>query len=98
MVKCQRRQNGQLINGVNTLDIISGVSFCVAAFLGFRQRLPKSGVVISHPGEDVVGSAVDDAANRAELISQQFIHQTAQNGNAAADAGLEQQINPLPPG
>ena len=60
-VKGQRRQDGQLVGGVNALHIEGGVGFSKAQFLRLGQRLGKGGALLRHRGQDVVGGAVDNA-------------------------------------
>src|SRR5918999_2614293 len=65
----QRSQYGQLVDGIKPFYIVGGVGLSVAPFLGFFESLLKVSAVVSHAGEDVVGSAVDDAADGVDIVS-----------------------------
>ena len=67
-VKSQRRQDGQLVGGVNALHIKGGVGFGKAQFLRLGQRLGEGGALLRHRGQDVVGGAVDDAGQGSYAI------------------------------
>ena len=70
-VEGQRRQDGQLVGSVDSLHVESGIGFGKAEFLRLGQRLGEGGALFPHRGQDVVGSAVDDASQRAHPIGSQ---------------------------
>jgi len=53
-------QNGQLVSGVPALNVVGGISLSISQFLSLLQRLAESHALLGHPGENVVGGAIDD--------------------------------------
>ena len=94
-MKCQAAQHRQFVGGVSALNVAGGVGFGVAPRLGFGQGLGEGRLPLRHLGEDVVGSAVDDRTDGANIVSQQLGHQAAHDGDAAAGRRLKEQMRPL---
>ena len=94
-VEGQGGQDGQLVGGIVALHVVGGVGLGVAVLLGFPQGLTEVGAVVGHTGEDVVGGAVDDGSDGANVVGQQLVHQAPNDGDAPADAGLKKQVNSL---
>ena len=57
------KEDGQLLGGVDTVDVLCRVRFGVAELLRGDERLAILDRAILHPAEDVVGGAVEDAGD-----------------------------------
>ena len=71
------------------LDVGSRVLLGIAVELCLLERIRKGNTVVDHLGEDVVGRAVQDAADFVKLVGSQALQHRADDRNAAADRGLE---------
>jgi hypothetical protein len=56
-------QDGQFVGGIPALNIVGGIGLSIAQFLSLLQRLAESRALLGHPGENVVGGAVDDGVD-----------------------------------
>lgn len=52
-------------------------------------------MLAAHLGEDKVGGAVEDALDVVDLVGAQALVQRPDDGDAAADACLKQQLDPV---
>ena len=52
-------------------------------------------MLAAHLGEDKVGGAVEDALDVVDLVGAQTLVQRPDDGDAAADACLKQQLDPV---
>ena len=59
-VEADTGQYSQFVGGVPALNIVGGISLSIAQFLSLLQRLAESHAILGHPGENVVGGAIDD--------------------------------------
>ena len=75
-----------------------GVPLRVTVLLCLLQRLLEGEARLDHPGKDIVGGAVEDAGDLAELVGCQAGGQGPQDRDAPAHAGLEQIADPVLPG
>ena len=75
--KAMRGDDRRLGPGVVALDVGGGVALGVAQALGLGQGLGVGGALLGHPGEDVVGRAVDDAHHPADALAGQRLAQRA---------------------
>ena len=82
-------QDGQLVGGVGAVHVQGRIGLGVAELLGLGQGVLIGAAVLAHAGEDEVAGAVEDALQRQDLIGGQALGQGGDDGNAAADAGLE---------
>ena len=88
-----KRQGGQdagLAAGVVTVHVGGGVLLGIAVGLSLLQSLVEGESRLDHPGEDVVGGAVEDTGDLIHLIGGQAGIQGPQDGDSTAHAGLEQ--------
>ena len=86
-------QDGDLVGGVAPLDIGCGVGFGVTQPLGIGQNIGVGGPLSGHAAEDVVGGAVDDAADPQDAVAPQRLLQGFDDRDAAAHRRLNQHIN-----
>ena len=86
-------QDGDLVGGVAPLDIGGGVGFGVTQPLGIGQNIGVGGPLSGHAAEDVVGGAVDDAADPQDAVAPQRLLQRFDDRDAAAHRRLNQHIN-----
>ena len=91
----QGGQDADLPAGVVAVHVGGGVLLGIAVGLGLLQGLIKGQARLDHPGEDVVGGAVEDAGDLVQLIGRQAGGEGAQDGDAPAHAGLEQVADPV---
>ena len=89
-------QNANFPAGVVALHVGGGVGLGIAVGLGLTKRGVKGQARPDHPGENIVGGAVEDTADLGELVGGQALTQGPENRDAAAHAGLEQVAGPLP--
>ena len=72
-----------------TLDISGRVLLGIAVELCLLERIRKGNAVVDHLGENVVGRAVQNAADFVKLVGSQALQHRTDDRNAAADGGLE---------
>ena len=89
-------QNGKFMGGIDAFDIVGGIGLGKPELLGILEHLGKGDALIGHPGKDVIGGAVHDPHDRENLIGNQPFLQGLDHRDAAADAGLEADLHPLP--
>ena len=88
-----RGQDGGLGPGVVALHVGRGVTLGVAQVLGLGQGLGVADAVGAHPGEDVVGGAVDDAEQAGHVLAQQRLPQGAHDRDGTGHGRLEQEVD-----
>ena len=81
--KCQGGKDADFAAGVVPFDIGGGILLGIAVFLGLLQRRSKAQPRPDHAGEDIVGGAVEDAADLGDLIGGQALIQRADDGDTA---------------
>ena len=91
----QGSQDADFAAGVDAIDVGGGVALSVAERLRLLQRLGEGAVFAAHLGEDEVGGAVEDALDVVDLVGAQALVQRPDDGDAAADARLKQQLDPV---
>ena len=67
-------QYGQLVGGVDALNVVGGIRFGVAAGLGFGEGGGERGLALGHLRQDVVGGAVDDGTDGTDVVGEQVGH------------------------
>ena len=90
-------QNADLPSGINALNIGGGVCFGIALFLSQLQNLGKRRALLDHLGKDKVCGAIQNAVNLINAVCGHALRQRVQNGNAAANTGLEQIVDMILP-
>ena len=90
-VERQRGQDGQLVGGVDAVDVEGGIGLGVAQPLRLGQHVGELAAVVAHGGQDVVAGAVQDAGDAADAVGGQAFAQGLDDGDAAGDCGLEGQ-------
>ena len=86
----QGGQDADLAAGVVAVHVGGGVLLGIAVVLGLLQGLLKGQASADHPGEDIVGGAVEDAGDLGQLVGGQAGGEGPQDGDAATHAGLEE--------
>ena len=94
-VERQRREDRQLVGRVDPLHVVGGIGLGVAEILGLSERRPEVEPGRAHPGDDVVGRAVDDRGDPADVVRQQVQLERPDDRDAAADARLVGDVEPL---
>ena len=87
----QAGQDGQLVGGVDAVDVEAGVGLGVAQLLGLGQHLGELAAALAHRGEDVVAGAVEDAGDAADAVAGQALAQRLDHRDAAGHRRLEGQ-------
>ena len=87
-------QDGGLGGGVEALDVGRRVPLGVAEALRLGQGVLVAGPRRGHPGQDVVGRAVDDAHHAVDPLAGQRLPQRPDERDPAGHRGLEQQVDP----
>ena len=82
-------QDGDLRGGVETVDVGGGIGLGEALRLSLGQRILVGQAVVDHAREHIVGGAVHDAHDGGDLVADEGMLQRLDDGDAAADAGLE---------
>ena len=94
----QRRKDRDLAAGVMSFDVRLGISLRIALLLGFFQRLLETQAVLLHPGQDIVGSAVQDAEHFRDIFLGQAGVDGADQRNAASHARFKEIAAVIGPG
>ncbi|MGC4011524.1 MAG: hypothetical protein QM805_22515 [Pseudomonas sp.] len=80
-----------LVEGVDAVEVERLVGLDVAELARvLEDRLVRQAVLL-HAGEDVVGRAVDDAADELEAVGDEAFADGLDDGDAAGDGGLEEE-------
>ena len=82
-------QDGELVGGVEAVDVEGRVGFGIAEALGVRQAGLEGQPLHLHAGEDVVAGAVEDAVDAGDLVAGERLAQRLDDRDAAGDGGLE---------
>ena len=88
-------ENGQLVGGINSLDIIGGVGLGKSLLLRIPEHHIKGSALIGHAGEDIVGRSIHDPHDRKDFIGHQSLFQGLDHRDTAADTGLETDLDPF---
>ena len=91
----QIRQNADFPAGVIAQDVRRRIPLGISILLGLLQGRLKGEPRPDHPSEDIVGGAVEDAADLFHLVGRQTHGQGANDGNATAHAGLKEVAHAL---
>ena len=92
-VEGDRRQDGDLRRGVAARHVLRRVGLRVAQGLRRLQRLGVGGAVTDHPGQDVVGRAVDDPVDAVDAGHDHRLAEHLDHRDGGAHAGLEAQLD-----
>ena len=90
-------QDRGLAAGVDALHIRSGICLRVAELLRRFQRLCKALPLRVHRRKDIVRGAVQNAEDLVDPIRGEALDERPQNGDAPADAALEQIVHAVFP-
>jgi hypothetical protein len=80
---------------VDPLDVVGRIGLGETEPLRVLEHLGKRDALIGHAGEDIVGGAVHDPHDREDAVGHQPFLQGFDHRDAAADAGLEADLDPL---
>ncbi len=84
-----RREQRDLVSGVDALDVEGRIGFRVAEALRFGQHDVERETLVAHFGEDEVARAVDDAGDPLDAVGGEAFAQRLDRRNAAGDGGFE---------
>ena len=77
------------MRGVDALDVEGRIGLGVAHALRLGQHRGEGQPLVAHLRQDEVGGAVDDAGDPLDAVGRQAFAQRLDDGDAAADRGLE---------
>ena len=84
----ERRQDRQLVRGVDTVDIESGIRLGIAQFLCLLEDRAEVPPGFTHRRQDVVAGAVEDPIDPVDAVSGQAFSQALYHRNTAGNRGL----------
>ena len=67
----ERREDRQLVRGVDAVDVEGRVGFRVAELLRVGQHFGELAPALAHDGQDVVAGAVEDAGDADDAVRRQ---------------------------
>jgi hypothetical protein len=79
----ERGQDGQLVRGVDAVDIEAGIGLGVAQVLRLGQDLVELAAGLAHGAEDVVAGAVEHAVDAPDAVGRQALAQALDDRDAA---------------
>ena len=82
------REDGELVGGIDAVDIKAGVGLGVAQRLRLGEHRLELTAGVAHAGEDVVAGAVEDAEHLATLVADQALAQGLDDRDAAGNGRL----------
>ena len=82
-------QHGELVCGIDTIDVETRIGLGVACGLGLREHDVEVSACLAHRRQDVVAGAVEDAVEALDAIADQALSQRLDDRNAASDCSLE---------
>ena len=88
----QRRQQRQLVRGVDAVDVEGGIGLGVAQALRLGQHVGELAPGLAHGGQDEIAGAVEDAVDAQDPIRHQALAQRPDDRDAARDGGLPAQL------
>ena len=90
-----RRHDGELVRGIDALDVERRVGLGVAARLRLLQHGVERRAGCAHLGQDEVRRAVDDAGDPLDPVGGEAFAQRLDDRNAAGDRALERDHHAL---
>ena len=91
-IEGERGRDHRLVGGIDPVDVRAGICFCVPGRLRLCQRCFKIQVFFHHLIDDVVGRAVEDAADGTDRIDALCLQQGTDPWDAAGTAGLKAKL------
>ena len=85
----ERGQDGELVGGVDAVDVGGRVGLGEPEPLRLTQHVVEAPSLPGHGGENVIARAVDDSVDRRGPVAGQSLRQGPQDRDATAHAGLE---------
>ena len=85
----QRGKNTVFVRCVESLYVCGGIRFGIAEFLRLFKARFVIRALVAHFGQNIVGSAVDNAFERGYAVCLHRVGKRANHGNAAHATRLE---------
>ena len=82
------RQDGQLMRGVDAIDVEARVGLGEAQFLGLGEHLGEVAAAVPHGAQNIVAGAVENAEDAPNAIGGETLAQRLDDRNAAGDGGF----------
>ena len=92
--KGDRGQDGELVGGINALDVEGRIGLGVAQRLRLGQYFRKVAALLTHRGQDEIGGAVDDARHPFDAVAGQPFADRLDDWDAAGHRRLEADHHP----
>jgi len=87
----QRRQDRQLVRGIDAVDVERRIGFRISELLRIGQHLGELTAALAHLRQDVVARAIQDAGDSKDAIGSKALAKRLDHRNAARNRGLERQ-------
>ena len=88
----ERGQDGELVRGVEAADVKARIGLRIAEPLSFAETDLEREIVGLHARQNVVAGAVENAGNPLNCVAGQALAEGLDDGYAAADRSLEEQL------
>src|SRR5690606_23435565 len=82
-------ENGQLVGGVDALDVERRVGLGIAEALRLGERIVEALLLCAHGRQYEIPGAVDDACDAPDAVAAQALADHLDDADAAGDGGLE---------
>ena len=81
--KGEAGQDGELVRGVDAVNVKRGIGLGIALGLRLGENGAKGTAILLHGGEDVIAGAVEDAIDAHDAIGRSAFAQSLDHGHAA---------------
>ena len=82
-------ENGELVGGIDSLDVEGGIRLRVPEVLRLREHVGKRATLVAHLGQDEIAGAVDDSGDPLDAIAGQTLTDRLDDRNAAGHRRFE---------
>ena len=82
-------EDGELVRGIDALDVDGGIGLRVAEALRFGEHHVERQPLVAHLRQDVVAGAVDDSGDPLDAVRAEALADRLDDGHAARDRRLE---------
>jgi hypothetical protein len=90
-----RRQDGQLVRGIDAFHVEGRIGFGVTQALRLGQHVGEIRAAVAHLGENKIAGAIDDAGQPLDAVTGQAFTDGFDDRNAAGHGGFERHHHTL---
>ncbi len=94
----QGSQKGKFMGGIHAVHIQGGVGLRQTLGLGHFKSLDIGFTLFNHLSKDEVGCSVDDTVDGFDVVCQQPVHQSSDDGNTPGATGFKTDAHIVFPG